>query len=39
MRPSKSSGFMDSERREGILRTVAEPGVETQSLARAHPAP
>lgn len=39
MRPYKSFGFMDSERRDSIPRAVAEPGVETESLAGAHPAP
>lgn len=33
MRPYKSFGFMDPERRDSIPRAVAEPGVETESLA------
>lgn len=32
-------GFMDPERRDRIPQAMAEPGVETKSLARAQPAP
>lgn len=39
MRASKSFGSMDSQRRDSIPRAVTEPGVETESLAGACPAP